>query len=78
MKIKVGQLFVRDIQGCTQSNTYMVCGIIKTDSPLATENTHIFTANEVNLIESKDVSETSDGNGLDGIMASPLWRVKIK
>lgn len=74
MKIRVGQLFVRDIGG--SENTYMVCGLIKTDKPLETETTHIFTADMVNVIESKDVSCHSRGNGFDGIMTSPIWRVR--
>ena len=77
MKIRVGQLFVRDICGSTEENTYMVCGIIKTDKPLDTEATHIFTADMMNVIESRDVEDISHGNGFEGIMTSPIWRVKI-
>lgn len=74
MKFRVGQLFVRDIG--SSENTYMVCGIIKTDKPLATETTHIFTADMVNVLESQNVHCYSRGNGFDGIMRSPIWRVK--
>lgn len=74
MRFKVAQLFVRDISG--SENTYMVCGIIKTDKPLATETTHIFTADMVNVLESQNVHCYSRGNGFDGIMRSPIWRVK--
>lgn len=77
MKIKVGQLFVRVTSGIKEENTYLVCGIIKTDKPLDTEATHIFTADTVNIIESRDVSDISRGNNLDGIATSPIWRVKI-
>ena len=77
MKIRVGQLFVRDIYSGTEENTYMVCGIIKTDKPLDTETTHIFTADMMNVIESRNVEDISIGNGFEGIMTSPIWRVKI-
>lgn len=77
MKIKVGQLFVRDIYGSTEENTYLVCGIIKTDKPLDTEATHLLTADTVNIVESRNIADISRGSGLDGIMTSPIWRVKI-
>lgn len=77
MKIRVGQLFVRDIYGCKEENTYMVCGIIKTDNPLSTETVHLITADTVNVLESRNVQEITIGNGLDGVMASPLWKIKI-
>lgn len=75
MKFKVAQLFVRNISG--SENTYMVCGIVKTDKPIATEATHIITADLVNIWESEDVSTTTKGCDFSGIMTSPLWRVKI-
>ena len=74
MRFKVAQLFVRDISG--SENTYMVCGIIKTDEPLATEATHIITADLVNIYETKNVREITKGLDFSGIMTSPLWRVK--
>lgn len=77
MKIRVGQLFVRDIYGCTEENTYLVCGIIKTDKPLSTETVHLLTADDIQIHESKDVSFDSRGNGLDGIMQQPHWKIKI-
>ena len=78
MKIRVGQLFARRTAGMTAENTYLVCGIIKTDEPLNTETVHLLTADLVNVLESQDVKEYTRGNGLDGIMTSPLWRVDIK
>ena len=77
MKIRVAQLFVREPYGCKEENTYLVCGLIKTDKPLETEATHILTADLVNLYESKSVEELSRGNGLDAIMQEGIWRVKI-
>ena len=77
MKIRVGQLFARVTSGITEENTYLVCGIIKTDKPLNTEATHIFTTDTMNIIESRDVSDISRGTNLDGIATSPIWRVKI-
>ena len=78
MKIKVGQLFARRTAGITAENTYLVCGIIKTDEPLDTESTHLLTADLVNVLESRDVKEYTRGNNLDGVMTSPLWKVNIK
>lgn len=77
MRIKVAQLFVREPCGCKEENTYLVCGLMKTDKPLETEATHIFTADQVVLYESRSVEEVSRGNGLDGIMQEGIWRVKI-
>ena len=77
MKIRVGQLFARDIYGCKEENTYMVCGIIKTDQPLPTETVHLITTDNVNILESRDVREITQGQGLDGVMTSPLWKIKI-
>lgn len=78
MKIKVGQLFARRTVGITAENTYLVCGIIKTDEPLDIESTHLLTADLVNVLESRDVRAYTRGNNLDGIMTSPLWKVNIK
>lgn len=77
MKIKVAQLFARDIYGCKEENTYMVCGIIKTDKPLSTETVHLITADAVNVLESRNVEDVAQSKGLDDIMQSPLWRIKI-
>lgn len=77
MKINIAQLFVRRPSAFKLPNTYLVCGIIQTDKPLELETTHIITADMVTVIESRDVSSYSRGNGLDGIMTSPLWKVKI-
>ena len=74
MRFKVAQLFVRDING--SENTYMVCGIIKTDKPVATEATHIITADLVNIYETENVREITKGLDFSGVMTSPLWRVK--
>ena len=78
MKIKVGQLFARRTTEITAENTYLVCGIIKTDEPLNTETTHLLTADFVNVLESRDVSEYTRGNNLDGVMTTPLWKVNIR
>ena len=77
MQLKVGQLFVRDISGCKESNTYMVCGIIKTDTPLEAESTHLISADNVKHYGSEDVSKYSEGSDFHGVMISPIWRVKI-
>lgn len=77
MKVKVGQLFVRDIYGCKEENTYLVCGLVKTDEPLDVETIHTITANDVSVVGSEEVGRTTRGQGLDGVMTSPLWRVKI-
>ena len=77
MKLKVAQLFVRDIACCKEPNTYMVCGIIKTDEPLETESTHLLSADDLKLYETKDVSEYSEGADFSGVMESPIWKVKI-
>ena len=78
MKIKVGQLFARRTAGMTAENTYLVCGIIKTDKPLNTETVHLLTSDFVNILESRDVSDYTRGNNLDGVMTSPLWKVNIR
>lgn len=78
MKIKIGQLFARKTTGITAKNTYLVCGIIKTDEPLNTEATHILTADLLTVLESRDVSEYTRGNNIDGVMMQPLWKINIK
>ena len=72
-----GQLFVRGIYSSKEPNTYMVCGIIKTDAPLEVETTHIFDAHLVDILESRSVKEIARGNGFDGIMTSPIWKIKV-
>lgn len=77
MKLRVAQLFVRNIIGCKEPNTYMVCGIIKTDKPLEVESTHLISADNVKFYETRDVKEYSRGCNIDGVMLSPIWKVKI-
>lgn len=77
MRIKIAQLFVRKPAGIKAKNTYLVCGIIKTDEPLTTESTHLLTADMVTALESRNVAEYSRGNSLDGVMGSPIWKVNL-
>lgn len=77
MRINLGQLFVRHTAGITARNTYLVCGIIKTDEPLDTESTHLFTADMVTMLETRDVKSFSAGNDLDGVARSPIWKINI-
>ena len=74
--MKVGQIFVREIEGASK-NTYLVCGIIKTKTYLNPEHTHIIVADKLQVIESRDVSELSLGKGLDGIVKAPIWKIKL-
>lgn len=78
MRVKIAQLFVRKTGGTKAKNTYLVCGIIKTDEPLATESTHLLTADMVTVLESRDVTTYSRGNNLDGIATSPIWKVNLR
>ena len=74
MELKIGQLFVRKATALTE-NTYMVCGLINTPTPLQTEAIHTILGNIIDVTV-EDVSDTTRGNGLDGIMTSPLWRLR--
>lgn len=78
MRIKIAQLFVRKPCGFVAKNTYLVCGIIKTDEPLATESTHLLAADMVTVTESHDVKSYSRGCNLDGVMTSPIWKVNCR
>lgn len=78
MKINIGQLFVRNIFGVKAKNTYLVCGLIKTDEPLDVEHVHTFKADMLTMLDSRDAKIFSRGNGLDGIMTSPLWNINIR
>lgn len=77
MKINIAQLFVRKPVMIKAKNTYMVCGIIKTDEPLDLEHIHTFKADMLTMLDSRDVKVYTRGNNLDGIMTSPLWNVNI-
>ena len=77
MKIKVAQLFTRKISVAKEPNTYMVCGIIRTDTPLDVESTHLISADDVKLYESRDVSDHSRGNDIEGVMRSPIWKIRL-
>ena len=79
MYLKVGQIFTREIARLdTEPNTYLICGIIKTDRPLECEATHIISGGPITIYESKSVEDVSRGNGLDGIMTEGIWKVKLK
>lgn len=77
MKINIAQLFVRKPLGFKAKNTYLVCGIIKTDELLDLEHIHTFKADMLTMLDSRDVKVYTRGNNLDGIMTSPLWNVNI-
>ena len=73
MKI-LGQLFVRENDALSK-NTYLVCGIIRTDKPLEGESVHTFGGNiEVALVENREAE--GKGNSLDGIVRTPIWRLR--
>ena len=73
MKI-LGQLFVRE-NSALSKNTYLVCGIIRTDKPLEIESVHTFDGNiEVALVENREAE--GKGNSLDGIVQEPIWRLR--
>ena len=77
MKINIGQLFVRKPVGFNAKNTYLVCGIIKTDEPLNLEHVHTFKSDMLTILDRRDVKPFSRGNNLDGVMTSPLWNINI-
>ncbi len=73
MKI-LGQLFVRENDALSK-NTYLVCGIIRTDKPLEAESVHTFDGNiNVALVENRETE--GKGNSLDGIVKEPIWRLR--
>lgn len=68
------QLFVRDnVPPSFGENVYMVCGLIKSDTPLDGECIHILQG-QFQEVECKDVASVSVGNNLDGVMLSNIWR----
>ena len=68
------QLFVRDnVPADFGENVYMVCGLIKSDTPLDGECVHLLQG-QVKEVECKNVASVSAGNNLDGVMLAPLWR----
>lgn len=76
-RVNVGQIFVRKTSDIIADNTYLVCGIIKTDKPLEEESVHTFTG-DISIIGTENRRFSAMGKTLDGIIASPFWRVKIK
>lgn len=68
------QLFVRDnVPPHFGENVYMVCGLIKSETPLDGECIYLLRG-QLQEVECKDVSLISKGNNIDGILRSPLWR----
>lgn len=72
-----GQLFCRIPAGINTPNTYLVCGLIRTDKPLSDETIHTFSG-DVTMYASRNVEKHSRGNGLDGIMTTPIWNLNLK
>ena len=72
-----GQLFARIPVGINTPNTYLVCGLIRTDKPIADESIHTLTGN-ASIIDCRNVKEYSRGSGLDGIMQTEIWNLNIK
>ena len=72
-----GQIFTRQLNSKSGGNAYLVCGIIKTDECLADESIHTFTSDMCTIYNTESVKDVSRGQGLDGIMMSELWRVKL-
>ena len=68
------QLFVRDnVPADFGENVYMVCGLVKSETPLDGECIHLLQG-QLNEVECKNVASMSEGENLDGVMTSPLWR----
>lgn len=91
-QIKGGQLFIRDVQGATNTDgkySYLVCGLIVADKPLETEAIHTISVDgfakyvmehqietEQELID-KGITDGFTGKGLDNILQENIWRLKI-
>ena len=68
------QLFVRDnVPPSFGENVYMVCGLIKSETPLDGECIHLLQG-QFQEVECQNVASVSRGNGLDGLMLSRIWR----
>ncbi len=72
-----GQLFCRIPAGINTPNTYLVCGLIRTDKPIDDETIHTFSG-DVTMYTSRNVKEYSRGNNLDGIMQESIWNLNLK
>ena len=77
LHIKLAQLFVRKVDGLTK-NTYLVCGLLNTETPLQGESVYTLLGTPVGLCITGQEDRTSEarGNGLDGIMESPFWKLR--
>ena len=75
MKITGAQLFVRNTS-VTDNGRYMICGLIKSDTPLKDGSVYTISNLKGDLLLVEDRKEETIGKALDQIMRSPIWRLK--
>lgn len=77
LHIKLAQLFMRKVPGLTP-NTYLVCGLINTETPIQAESVYTLLGTPAGLciVGQEDRTSEARGNGLDGIMGSPFWKLR--
>lgn len=68
-----GQLFFR---ATGRDGLYLVCGLVRTNQPVECESIYPIEHGSIRSEMREDVKEETRGYGLDGIMTSPLWRMK--
>ena len=75
MKLKGAQLFVRN-SSISGDGMYMVCGLIRSDTPLQEGAVYTISNIEGNLLLVEDREKETIGKALDQIMRTPIWRLK--
>ena len=75
MKITGAQLFVRHTS-VTDDGRYMICGLIKSDTPLKDGSVYTISNLKGDLLLIEDRKEETIGKALDQVMQEPIWRLR--
>ena len=76
----LGQVFIRKTGKIVNGKeAVIIAGIVslglKEQEELKSEHQYIITSANLSQLHARDISHISRGNGIDGLLTSPIWRL---
>lgn len=76
----LGQVFIRKTGTIINGKeAVIIAGIVslnlKEQEELKSEHQYIITSANLSQLHARDISHISHGNGIDGLLTSPIWRL---
>ena len=77
LESKGAQLFFREIGGkFSESNIYLVCGLVKTSEPVSDGDLYSIGPFTTNILDLENFKNETTGMAIDQVMQEPIWRLQ--